>query len=111
MTPRRTLRSHLAERTRTKRARSGGGDQLTPAKPFQDGEWRTLASVKRRDRQVNGLLEHVLPGDRGVHDLIGEAQPSRARREVHHLLCAYALVLPIGLGAIVQSEHQMIVLA
>ena len=60
---------------------------------------------------MNRLFEHVLTGHGAVHHLIREAQPGRTRSKVHDLLGTIALVLAISLGAVVQPEHDMIVLA
>src|SRR5205823_5070089 len=60
---------------------------------------------------MNRLFEHELASDCGVHHLVGIADPRRARREPHFPLRTVALVIDVGLRAVMQTEHQVIVLA
>src|ERR1700674_165588 len=46
-----------------------------------------------------------------MHHLIGKTQPGRSRPEMHHLLPAVLLVIEVRLGAVVKSQHQVIVFA
>ena len=61
--------------------------------------------------QVDRLLEHVLTRNRGMHDLVRKTQPSRSGCKAHDLLRAVALIRHVRLRAVVQPEHQVIVVA
>ena len=58
-----------------------------------------------------GLLHHVLPAHHRVGGLVGKAHPARARRERHGHLVAALLVGHVGLHAVVQLQHQVVVFA
>src|SRR6266581_91539 len=70
-----------------------------------------LRLVECRNGDMNGLFQHVLASDRGVHDLIGKAHPCRSRPEANDLLWAMLLIPQVRLGPIMQPQHEMIVVA
>lgn len=89
----------------------GACNQCASRHPLQHRERRSLRLVERVDRQMRRLLEHVLAGRRGVHHLVGEADPRRPGREAHFALLRCMLIGEIALRRIVQAEHQMVVFA
>ena len=58
---------------------------------------------------MEGLLERVLAGERGMQDLVGVAQPARPRREGDLDLRRAFLVGGVALGAVMKGEHELVV--
>src|SRR5580700_12046839 len=58
---------------------------------------------------MEGLLERVLAGERGMQDLVGVAQPARPRREGDLDLRRAFLVGGVAFGAVMKGEHELIV--
>src|SRR6185436_6448892 len=71
---------------------------------------RRLRLAQVFDVEEEGLLEHVLPAHRRVQDLVAVDDPGRSRREVDPRLRAAALEAQVGLGAVVELEHDVVVL-
>src|SRR5580698_6711084 len=59
--------------------------------------------------EVKRLLEHILSGQRGVHDLIGKTEPCRSWRELHFDLRTGFLVALVELGIVMEPEHEVVV--
>ena len=64
-----------------------------------------------RHRQVEGLLQHVLARHRRMHRVVRKADPGAAGRKGDGLLRRLALVGLVGLHAVVQLQHQVVVFA
>ena len=78
LAPQRAQEGVVASMRHAAAARAG---ERASGEPLEDRKRRALRIVERGTRQVDRLLEHVLAGHRGVHHLVGEAQPRRAGRE------------------------------
>ena len=83
-----------------------------PARQSREDRQRARFPVIRMRRgQVQCLLQHVLAGHDRMRGLVRKAHPYRTRRKRHRFLRTGALVLQVALHAVVQLQHQVVVLA
>ena len=58
---------------------------------------------------MESLLERELARKRGMQDLIGIAEPGRSGREADFDLRRTLLIRGVALGAVVKSEHELVI--
>ena len=55
------------------------------------------------------MLERILAGQSGVHDLIGEAQPGRPGWKINFYSRGAVLIGKVAFGPVMKAEHQLVI--